>query len=444
MLSIGMDATDKPVVRIIVIGVGGAGNNAIGRMIEEGISNVELLGINTDKQALQGSKAPRTIQIGEKTTGGRGAGAKPEVGEKSAIESEEEIAEAVKGADMIFVTCGMGGGTGTGAAPVVARIAKEQGILTVGVVTKPFKFEAKRRMDNALNGIARLRESVDALVVIPNEKLIEVSAKTDNVLNAFKLADQTLHKAVVSITDLILKNALINLDFADVETVMKDKGLTHIGVGIATGENRAIEAVKAAVENPLLETSIVGASDVLVNVSGSNVNMNDYVMVNQYIVDLTGEDVNIISGLSEERGDDESITVSIIATGLEEPGTSIRNAATPSTLFNSNIGGPAVGVSGVGSIPRPAAPVQTPLSYTQPLYTQPSYATPASPVTPGVSAPHTSAADLLNQAAPSVSAVPTPPTLNIQSSLSGLNASQLDTTKGEINVNIPDFLSKRK
>ena len=254
--------------KIIVIGVGGAGNNAVNRMIDENIGGVEFVGVNTDKQALLLCKAPTLIQIGEKLTKGLGAGAQPEVGAKAAEESMEELSAAIEGADMVFVTCGMGGGTGTGAAPVVAKIAKDQGILTVGVVTKPFKFEAKARMVNALSGVDKLRENVDTLIVIPNDKLLEIVDRRTTFPDALKKADEVLQQAVQGITDLINMPALINLDFADVQTVMKDKGLAHIGIGMAKGDDKAIEAVKLAVTSPLLETTINGASHVIINISG--------------------------------------------------------------------------------------------------------------------------------------------------------------------------------
>ena len=242
--------------KIIVIGVGGAGNNAVNRMVEESIGGVEFVGINTDKQALTLCKAPTILQIGEKLTKGLGAGAKPEVGEKEAEESIEELKQIMEGADMVFVTCGMGGGTGTGAAPVVAGVAKEMGILTVGVVTKPFKFEARTRMSNALMGIEKLEENVDTLIVIPNDKLLEIVDRRTTMPEALKKADEVLQQAVQGITDLINLPALINLDFADVQTVMTDKGIAHIGIGEAKGDDKALEAVQQAVSSPLLETEI--------------------------------------------------------------------------------------------------------------------------------------------------------------------------------------------
>lgn len=262
MLEIMSNETESA-AKIIVIGVGGAGNNAVNRMVEDTIAGVEFIAINTDKQALLMCKAPTTIQIGEKVTKGLGAGAKPEVGQQAAEESTEDIRQAIQGADMVFVTCGMGGGTGTGAAPVVAGIAKEMGILTVGVVTKPFRFEARTRMNNALAGIERLKENVDTLIVIPNDKLLEIVDRRTTMPEALKKADEVLQQAVQGITDLINLPALINLDFADVQTVMKDKGIAHIGIGQAKGDDKALEAVKQAVASPLLETTIEGASMLL-------------------------------------------------------------------------------------------------------------------------------------------------------------------------------------
>ena len=302
--------------KIIVIGVGGAGNNAVNRMIDESIEGVEFDGVNTDKQALMLCKAPTLIQIGEKLTKGLGAGAQPEVGEKAAEESAEELSAAVKGADMVFVTCGMGGGTGTGAAPVVAKIAKEQGILTVGVVTKPFKFEAKTRMVNAVSGIERLKESVDTLIVIPNDKLLEIVDRRTTMPDALKKADEVLQQAVQGITDLINVPALINLDFADVQTVMKDKGLAHIGIGSAKGDDKAIEAVKLAVASPLLETTITGASHVIINISG-DISLMDANDAASYVQDLAGDNANIIFGAKYDETMTDEATITVIATGLE-------------------------------------------------------------------------------------------------------------------------------
>ena len=309
--------------KILVIGVGGAGNNAVNRMVEENIGGVDFIGINTDKQALQLCKSPRLLQIGEKLTKGLGAGARPEIGEKAAEESLEEVTEAIKGCDLVFVTCGMGGGTGTGAAPVVAKVAKDMGILTVGVVTKPFKFEAKTRMTNALGGIEKLKENVDTLIVIPNDKLLEIVDRRTTMPDALKKADEVLQQAVQGITDLINVPALINLDFADVQTVMKDKGIAHIGIGQAKGDDKAIEAVKQAVASPLLETTITGASHVIINISGdiSLMDANDAV---SYVQDLTGDNANIIFGAMYDDKEADAATITVIATGLD--GHSVQTA----------------------------------------------------------------------------------------------------------------------
>jgi len=313
--------------KIIVIGVGGAGNNAVNRMVDEHIDGVEFIGVNTDKQALQLCKAPKLIQIGEKLTKGLGAGAKPEVGEKAAEESSEEIAEAIQGADMVFVTCGMGGGTGTGAAPVVARIAKEMGILTVGVVTKPFRFEARARMVNALAGIDKIKEHVDTLIVIPNDKLLEIVDRRTTMPEALKKADEVLQQAVQGITDLINVPSIINLDFADVQTVMKDKGIAHIGIGAGKGDDKALEAVKMAVESPLLETTISGATHVIINVSG-DITLADASDAVGYVQDLAGDEVNIIFGAMYDASKSDACSITVIATGLED----VANAAAASRM----------------------------------------------------------------------------------------------------------------
>ena len=305
--------------KIIVVGVGGAGNNAVNRMIEENISGVGFIGVNTDKQALQLCKAPKLLQIGEKLTKGLGAGARPEVGEEAAEESAEEVTAALKGADMVFVTCGMGGGTGTGAAPVVARVAKEMGILTVGVVTKPFNFEARTRMENALGGIERLKEHVDTLIVIPNDKLLEIVDRRTTLPDALKKADEVLQQAVQGITDLINVPAVINLDFADVQTVMKDKGVAHIGIGFGKGDEKANEAVKMAVSSPLLETTITGATDVIINISG-DIALADASDAAGYVRDMVGDNVNIIFGAMYDDTQTDSCSVTVIATGIERTG----------------------------------------------------------------------------------------------------------------------------
>ena len=309
--------------KIIVVGVGGGGNNAVNRMIDEQIAGVEFIAINTDKQALQLSKAPTLLQIGDKITKGLGAGARPEIGEKAAEESSEEIAAALKGADMVFVTCGMGGGTGTGATPVVARIAKEQGSLTVGVVTKPFRFESKTRMNNALAGIEKLKESVDTLIVIPNDKLLEVVDRRTTMPEALKKADEVLQQGIQGITDLINVPSLINLDFADVQTVMTDKGIAHIGIGMGRGDDKALEAVKQAVASPLLETTIAGASHVIINVSG-DITLMDAADAAEYVQELAGEDANIIFGAKYDETMTDEATITVIATGLENPSMKMK------------------------------------------------------------------------------------------------------------------------
>ena len=282
---------------------------------------VVFIAVNTDKQALQLCKAPTLMQIGEKLTKGLGAGAQPEVGEKAAEESSEEISAALKGADMVFVTCGMGGGTGTGAAPVIARIAKEQGALTVGVVTKPFRFESKTRMQNALNGIDKLKENVDTIIVIPNDKLLEVVDRRTTMPEALKKADEVLQQGIQGITDLINVPSLINLDFADIQTVMKDKGIAHIGIGSGRGDDKALEAVKEAVASPLLETTIQGASNVIVNVSG-DITLMDASDAADYVQELAGESASIIFGAMYDDTKSDECTITVIATGLHNVGGS--------------------------------------------------------------------------------------------------------------------------
>lgn len=302
--------------KILVIGVGGGGNNAVNRMIEEGIQGVEFVCINTDKQHLLNCKAPVCLQIGEKLTKGLGAGADPAVGKAAAEENREEITEIVKGSDMVFVTCGMGGGTGTGAAPIVAEISKELGILTVGIVTKPFRFEARSRMNNALSGIENLKKNVDTLIVIPNDKLLEIVDRRTSMPDALKKADEVLQQGVQGITDLINVPGLINLDFADVQTVMKDKGIAHIGIGMGSGDDKCVDAVKQAISSPLLETTIEGASHVIINISG-DVGLQEASEAAYFVEELTGENCNIIFGVSDGSNPD-IVQITVIATGLEE------------------------------------------------------------------------------------------------------------------------------
>ncbi len=342
-MSVGVESS----ARIIVVGVGGAGNNAVNRMIDENIGGVEFIGVNTDKQALMFCKAPTLIQIGEKLTKGLGAGAQPEIGEKAAEESAEELARALEGADMVFVTCGMGGGTGTGAAPIVARIAKDMGILTVGVVTKPFKFEAKTRMQNAEIGVENIRDHVDTLIVIPNDKLLEIVDRRTSMPDALKKADEVLQQAVQGITDLINLPALINLDFADVQTVMKDKGTAHIGIGYASGDEKALEAVKMAVSSPLLDTTITGATHVIINISG-DISLMDANDAASYVQDLVGDDANIIFGAKYDESMPDTAKITVIATGLEQQRRSARGTM-PTFGTATRFATP----TSSGSIPRP-------------------------------------------------------------------------------------------
>lgn len=344
--------------RILVVGVGGAGNNAVNRMIDEAISGVEFIGVNTDKQALTLCKAPKLLQIGEKLTKGLGAGARPEIGEKAAEESYDELVNALQNYNMVFVTCGMGGGTGTGAAPVVAKIAKDMGILTVGVVTKPFRFEARTRMTNAIAGIEKLKGNVDTLIVIPNDKLLEIVDRKTTMPEALKKADEVLQQAVQGITDLINVPAVINLDFADVQTVMRGKGVAHIGIGYGKGDDKALEAIKMAVESPLLETTIKGATDVIINVSG-DISMYDADDAANYVQQIAGEDINIIFGAMFDDSEVDTCKITVIATGLEEA------AARPAGL--SGFGKSTLG----GVRPAPAKPV-VPTIQRDPVVTRPT------------------------------------------------------------------------
>ena len=303
---------------IKVIGVGGAGINAVNRMIEAGIKNVEFIAVNTDRQALQLSKASTKIQIGEKLTRGLGAGANPDIGAQAAEESRTEVAEALRGADMVFVTAGMGGGTGTGAAPIVAGTAKEMGILTIGVVTKPFTFEGKKRLAQAERGIESLKGKVDTLVVIPNDKLLQVIDRKTSIIEAFRMADDVLRQGVQGISDLIAVPGLINLDFADVKTIMLDRGMAHMGIGRASGENRAEDAAKQAIQSPLLETSIEGARGVIINITGgSDLGLQEINTAAELVQRSVDPEENIIWGsvIDESLGDE--IVITVIATGFE-------------------------------------------------------------------------------------------------------------------------------
>ena len=315
--------------KIKVIGVGGGGNNAVNRMIESGVKGVDFIVANTDLQVLNNSKAPVKIQIGTELTNGLGAGANPQIGKEAALESKQDIIAALEGADMVFVTCGMGGGTGTGAAPVIASIAQELGALTVGIVTKPFSFEGRKRMEQATAGLEELKKHVDTLIVIPNDRLREMIDKTTPLLDSFKEVDNVLRRGVQSISDLIAVAGLINLDFADVKTVMEKRGNALIGIGIGVGENRATEAAKQAVDSPLLETSISGATDAIINVTGgANLTLFEVEEAAEVIRSSANTDINTIFGAVINENLNDEIIVTVIATGFEE------NA--PKNISNAN------------------------------------------------------------------------------------------------------------
>ncbi len=322
MIEFDMQETMNPETNfaaIKVVGVGGAGTNAVNRMVESGLQGCEFIAVNTDNQALALCKAEKTIQIGEKLTKGLGAGANPEIGMKAAEENREDIANALKGSDLVFVTCGMGGGTGTGAAPVIAEIARDMGILTIGVVSKPFLFEGRQRMKNAETGIERLKAHVDTLVVVPNDRLLSVVAKGTTMTEAFKIADDTLRQGIQGISDLIAMPALINLDFADVRTVMQSRGLAHMGIGTGKGENRLVEAAKMAISSPMLETSIDGARAVLINITGgADISILDINEAAQLITAAADEEANIIFGAGIDETMTDEVKITVIATGFEK------------------------------------------------------------------------------------------------------------------------------
>ena len=319
-----------------VIGVGGGGNNAVNRMIDHGMNNVEFIAINTDGQALNLSKAESKIQIGEKLTRGLGAGANPEIGKKAAEESREQIEDAIQGADMVFVTAGMGGGTGTGAAPVVAKIAKEMGALTVGVVTRPFGFEGRKRSTQAAAGVEAMKAAVDTLIVIPNDRLLDIVDKSTPMMEAFKEADNVLRQGVQGISDLIAVSGEVNLDFADVKTIMSNQGSALMGIGVSSGENRAVEAAKKAISSPLLETSIVGAQGVLMNITGGeSLSLFEAQEAADIVQDAADEDVNMIFGTVINPELQDEIVVTVIATGFEDKPTSQGRKAS-STGFGSS------------------------------------------------------------------------------------------------------------
>ena len=308
------------VVKIRVLGVGGGGNNAINRMIEAGVASAEFIAINTDKQALLISKAQKRLQIGERLTKGMGAGAIPEIGRKAAEESKASIKEILEGSDLVFITAGMGGGTGTGAAPVIAQIAKELGILTVGIVTKPFQFENRKRMENAEKGIAELKKYVDTIVVIPNERLLTILPEKTTLVEAFRYADDTLRQGIQGIADLIVFPGMINLDFADIGTVMKNRGLAHMGIGHGKGENKTLEAVRQAVASPLIETTIEGATGVVLNIKGGNdITLREVSEAANMVKEVIDPSCNLIFGSSIDPDMRDEVEITIIATGFKSP-----------------------------------------------------------------------------------------------------------------------------
>lgn len=329
------DMEMEPLAKIKVIGVGGGGSNAVNRMIENGVKNVEFITVNTDAQALQLTKSEQKLQIGDKLTRGLGAGANPDVGKKAAEESREFITNALKGSDLVFVTAGMGGGTGTGAAPVIAELAKESGALTVGVVTRPFTFEGRKRFSHAEIGIEALKEKVDTLIVIPNDRLLEIVDKKTPMMEAFRIADAVLKDAVSGISDLISVPGLINLDFADVKTIMTERGSALMGIGTATGENRATDAARKAIHSPLLETSIDGARGVIMNITGgSNLSLYEVNEAAEIVIAACDPEVNMIFGAIIDENLKEEIKVTVIATGFEhKAGT--RRPSSPATAAPS-------------------------------------------------------------------------------------------------------------
>ena len=360
-MAFGMDMGPDSVVNIKVIGVGGGGNNVVNRMVHTGTKGVDFIAVNTDKQALTMSAATYKIQIGEKLTHGQGAGSDPEVGRKSAEESRTQIAKALEGANMVFITAGMGGGTGTGAAPIVADIAKEQDILTVGVVTKPFRFEGSRRMKQAEGGIAELRNKVDSLVIIPNERLKLASDTKITMQNAFEIADDVLQQAVQSISDLIKNTGFINLDFADVSAVMKDAGRAHMGVGRAAGKDKAEAAAKMAISSPLLETSINGARGVLINVTGSmDIGLEEVETAANLVQEAAHPDANIIFGAAFDDSLEDELRVTVIATGFDEKDEPAAMGAKPFSAAGAKVEEQQRAASPAAQYQAPAAPAPEP------------------------------------------------------------------------------------
>ena len=315
-----MENNSNSVVKIKVLGVGGGGSNAVNRMIDANVSSAEFVAINTDEQALKISKAEKRLQIGARLTGGKGTGAVPEVGRKAAEESKSSLTEILKGSDMVFITAGMGGGTGTGAAPVIAQIAKELGILTVGIVTKPFLFEGKTRMKNAEMGIAELRKYVDTIVIIPNERLLTILPEKTTLVDAFRYADDVLRQGIQGISDLIVFPGMINLDFADIETIMKNRGVAHMGIGRGKGDNKTLEAVRQAVASPLIETTIEGATGVVLNIKGGNdITLREVTEAANMVREVIDPNCNLIFGSSIDPDMRDEVEITIIATGFKTP-----------------------------------------------------------------------------------------------------------------------------
>ena len=351
-----LDTSIDNLVKIKVIGVGGGGNNAVNRMIASNITGVEFIAVNTDKVVLLNSAAQTKIPIGEKMTKGHGAGANPDIGARAAEESIEEITSAIKGADMIFVTAGMGGGTGTGAAPIIAKIAKELGILTVGIVTKPFAFEGRRRMEQAESGIAKLAESVDSLIIIPNERLKQVSDTRITLANAFEIADDVLRRGVSSIVELVNGTGIINLDFADISAVMTDAGFAHMGVGAAKGKDKAEMAARAAISSPLLETSITGARGIIINITASpDIGLEDVYTASTLISNETHADANVIWGAAFDNNLEDEIKIIVIATGFEG---SIKSIKPPVKTVKADNPPPQPPVQPVEKKAEPEKPVE--------------------------------------------------------------------------------------
>jgi len=382
-----IDNDFESAVQIKVIGVGGGGGNAVNRMITQGVLGAELIAVNTDKQVLVHSKATHKIQIGEKSTHGQGAGGKPEVGAKAAEESKDAISDALKGTDMVFITAGMGGGTGTGAAPVIASVAKEMGCLTIGVVTKPFKFEGRRRMAQAQDGISKLAEHVDSLIVIPNDRLRALDEKKKTIAEAFAEADEVLLQGVKSISELIKIPGFINLDFADVTSVMKDAGYAHMGVGRAKGKDKAECAANAAVSSPLLETSIAGAKGVIISITASDdVDLEDVENAAEIITNKAHEDANITWGIAFDPDLDDEMVITVIATGFD---STVKAPEAPVAAANPFM-----------AAAKAAAPVAAPAAPAAPVVKPAAPAAPAAPSIPNFGANNNGSNDISSTSAP--------------------------------------------